>query len=105
MGIPGNQAVAYGDNITYVLIDVKFSEVDNAANKKLIVAKALLEKVISFCNIEKFNIIKEFKGSILKGVIAQHPLNKKGYEQNTPLLNGEFVDDSEGTGFVHVAPS
>ena len=103
--IPGNQAIAYGESINYVLIDVNFSEVGIAANKKLIVAKALLEKVVSFCNIEKFNIIKEFKGSILEGSIAHHPLNKKGYEQNTPLLNGEFVDDSEGTGFVHVAPS
>ena len=39
------------------------SNLDNYENKKLIVAKSLLEKVVNFCNIEKFNIIKEFKGS------------------------------------------
>ena len=26
-------------------------------------------------------------------------------KNHIPLLNGEFVDESEGTGFVHVAPS
>ena len=103
--IPGNQAVAYGEKIIYVLIDIEFSNLDKLENKKLIIAKSLLKEVTSFCNIKKFKIIKEFKGSLLQGTIALHPLYKKGYDHQIPLLKGDFVDESEGTGFVHVAPS
>ena len=103
--IPGNQAVAYGENITYVIIDLDSSELNTTSNKKLIVAKSMLEKVVSFCNIQKYDIIREFKGSTLQGTIACHPLYQKGYTEEIPLLNGDFVDDSEGTGFVHIAPS
>ena len=41
----------------------------------------------------------------MQGTIVFHPLYKKGYDQEVPLLKGDFVDESEGTGFVHVAPS
>ena len=41
----------------------------------------------------------------MQGTIALHPLNKKGYDHQIPLLKADFVDESEGTGFVHIAPS
>ena len=41
----------------------------------------------------------------MQGTIVFHPLYKKGYDHQIPLLKGDFVDESEGTGFVHVAPS
>ena len=103
--IPGNQALAFGQDIKYVLLNVEFSKNDSNLKKKILLSKNLIEQVLSYCGIEKFNIIKEFSGNILHGTIAMHPLNKKGYEDHIPLLSGEFVDESEGTGFVHIAPS
>ena len=104
MTIPGNQAVAYGEKIVYVLIDIELSNLDTLENKRLIISKSLLKEVTNFCNINKFKIIKEIKGSLLQGTIAFHPF-KKGYKHQIPLLKGDFVEESEGTGFVHVAPS
>ena len=88
--IPGNQAVAYGEKIVYILIDIESSNLDKLVNKKLIISKSLLKEVTSFCNIKKFKIIKEFKGSLLQGTIALHPLNKKGYDHQIPLLKARF---------------
>ncbi|MBF96186.1 MAG: Isoleucine--tRNA ligase [Alphaproteobacteria bacterium MarineAlpha9_Bin4] len=103
--IPGNQAIAFGKEIVYALIDIKFLKDNKDYKKKLLISKNLYEQVFSFCDIKNFSILKEFKGKDLEGTMALHPLNKKGYEQHIPLLNGEFVDESEGTGFVHIAPS
>ena len=103
--IPGNQAIAFGENITYVIIEAKIPIIRNNLKQKVLISKSLLEKVISYCNISEYNIIKELVGKSLNGTIALHPLNKVGYKHNIPLLNGEFVDESEGTGFVHIAPS
>ena len=33
-----------------------------------------------------------------------HPLRGRGYDQDTPLLLGDFVTTEAGTGFVHIAP-
>ena len=41
----------------------------------------------------------------MQGTIVLHPLYKKGYKTIYHYLKGDFVDESEGTGFVHVAPS
>ena len=38
------------------------------------------------------------------GTIMAHPLRGRGYEQDTPLLVGDFVTTEAGTGFVHIAP-
>ena len=92
--------VAYGENITYVLVDVESLEPYFKSSKKIVVAKSLLDQITDFCKIKKFTILDEFKGSILLTPIVEHPLYKKHL-----LLKGEFVDESEGTGFVHIAPS
>src|SRR5690606_5656508 len=34
-----------------------------------------------------------------------HPLRGKGFEFDVPVLAGGFVEDTAGTGFVHIAPS
>ncbi len=104
--IPGNKAVAFGFDITYVLFKVQYiEENNNNINKKYIVAKRLLENLLNSWNIKKFTIIKEFKGETLERSISLHPLNKKGYDYKVPLIAGDFVEDNEGTGFVHIAPS
>ena len=42
--IPGNQAVAYGEKITYVLIEIASSNLESTSNKKLIIAKIMCFK-------------------------------------------------------------
>ena len=32
-------------------------------------------------------------------------MHEEGFNNNIPFLETDFVDDSEGTGFVHIAPS
>ncbi|MEC8100042.1 MAG: isoleucine--tRNA ligase [Pseudomonadota bacterium] len=103
--IPGNQAIAYGKNINYILIEAEINCENNTLKKNLLVCKNLLKQVIDFCEIKKYKILKEFKGEKLKGTIALHPLHKKGYKENIQLLNGDFVEETEGTGFVHIAPA
>ncbi len=103
--IPGNQAIAFNKKINYFLINVNNSNLIDENNRKLLVSENLLEKFIKHCKIKNFNILMKIEGHILEGTFANHPLYKKGYNDKIPLLYGEFVDESEGTGFVHIAPS
>ncbi|MGD9649354.1 MAG: isoleucine--tRNA ligase [Dongiaceae bacterium] len=93
--MPGNRAIAYGEKISYVLIE---------AGKKYIVAKELLENFLQNTKIENHKILKEFKGAELKGASAAHPLRGQGYDFDVPLLPADFVTTEQGTGLVHIAP-
>ncbi|HLJ65212.1 MAG TPA: class I tRNA ligase family protein, partial [Stellaceae bacterium] len=44
------------------------------------------------------------RGRDLAGTILHHPLQGQGYDFPVPMLPGHFVTDTDGTGFVHVAP-
>ncbi len=94
--LPGNVALAIGENITYTKI--KYN------NKNYILAKDRLEHV--FKNKE-FAIAKEFKGKELLD-IEYEPLfkiqrtlssGKKAYY----ITSADFVTTSDGTGVVHTA--
>ena len=63
-----------------------------------------MKKVCDYCNIEKINILKVFKGDDLKGIICSHPFFEVGFDYDVPLLKADFVEETEGTGFVHIAP-
>ncbi len=102
--IPGSRAIAYGENIQYVLIEILENKILEGKKNKLIVAEAQLESIKDFCKIEKYNFIKKLEGKDLQNIICKHPLSDKGYEFDIPLLKADFVEDNEGTGFVHTAP-
>ena len=100
--IPANKALAYNENLNYVLIrvnDEKFK------NKHIVIAEALLESVIKDCKINDFKIIKNFKGKEFKGTICRHPFFDLGYDFEIPMLEARFVTTEQGTGIVHCAPS
>ena len=103
--IPGNRAIAYGKDIKYVQFEVIESDNSNLKNLKYLVAESLLDKVMTTCKISKYNIIKVVTGNDLKGTICIHPFHKKGYEYDIPLIEANFVEETDGTGFVHIAPS
>ena len=101
--IPANKALAYNKSLKYLILEVT-SESD-FKNKKLIVAKDLLNSFVDECKIEKFQIISEFLGNDFEGTICSHPFHNLGYDYNVPMLEARFVTTEQGTGIVHCAPS
>ena len=101
--IPANRATTYNSSFDYSLIEI--SELDNFKEKKIVVASVLLESVVKSCGIEKFKILKKFKGSDFHGTICSHPFLNLGYDYDVPMLEGRFVTLEQGTGIVHCAPS
>ncbi|MDE1931643.1 MAG: isoleucine--tRNA ligase, partial [Alphaproteobacteria bacterium] len=59
-----------------------------------------LEKTLGF----KADMLMALKGAELAGTVCRHPLHGQGYDFDVPLLPGDFVTDTDGTGFVHIAP-
>jgi len=101
--IPANKALAYNSNLIYLV--VKINDEGDFKNKKIIVAKDLLESLIKECEIKSFDIEKEFSGKDLKGTICSHPFLDIGYDYDIPMLEARFVTTEQGTGIVHCAPS
>ena len=100
--IPANKALAYNENLDYVLIKINDEKFEN---KHIVIAEALLESVIKDCEINDFKIIKNFKGKEFKGTICRHPFFDLGYDFEIPMLEASFVTTEQGTGIVHCAPS
>ena len=74
------------------------------AGEKLVVAEPLLAPFCKDTGITAHIVLHVLKGAELAGTIMAHPLRGRGYEQDTPLLVGDFVTTEAGTGFVHIAP-
>lgn len=105
--MPGNRAIAYGEEIDYELVEVTSVE-DGATAKphaRLLIARALVDDVLAACHVTGWRRLGGYRGADLEGVICRHPLHEKGYGDFTvPLLPGEHVTTEQGTGFVHTAP-
>ena len=66
--IPANKALAYNENLTYQVIEL--NDENDFKNRKIVVAKDLLENVIKDCDIKNYKIIKEIKGENFEGTIC-----------------------------------
>jgi isoleucyl-tRNA synthetase len=103
--LPSNQAIAYGENISYGLFKVE--ELEEEALIKpgtnIIIAEELQNTVFAELKIKKATKIDSQLG--LLGFEMQHCLFNMGYDFVVPALAGDFVDISTGTGLVHIAPS
>ena len=102
--IPVNQALAYGPEVEYVLLE-------GDGGRKFLVADALDtafgERVAKQAgDTSVFRQIWEGKGSDLAGTIARHPMHALGgfFARPRPFLAGDFVTTDSGTGLVHMAP-
>ena len=91
--LPANLAVAYNSTFNYSQVRVN--------NEVLIVSTMLLSEVAQKCQWDGYEIIRSFDGTLLGKLTFQHPFcNRTG-----KLLAGDdFVENSTGTGFVHIAP-
>lgn len=106
--IPGNRAVAYGEEIDYALVHVEGAAEGShlKVGETLLVALALLPQFEKDAGLGAHTVKRVLKGAELAGAVAAHPLRdwNAGYGFDVPLLPGEFVTTEAGTGFVHIAP-
>jgi isoleucyl-tRNA synthetase len=104
--MPGNRAVAAGPDFDYAVIEVTAAAEGSLARagEKLVIAEALLDAVARDTGITAHRVLATVKGADLVGTMMAHPLRGRGYDQDTPLLLGDFVTTEAGTGFVHIAP-
>jgi isoleucyl-tRNA synthetase len=91
--LPANLAVAYNSTFYYSLVQV--------GDEAFIVSNALLKTVAEKARWENYEIIRTLDADHLKQIEYQHPFcNRTG-----KLYPGDnFVENTTGTGFVHVAP-
>ncbi|MEE4451991.1 isoleucine--tRNA ligase [Novosphingobium resinovorum] len=107
--IPVNQALAYGPEIEYLVINDNGRRLLIASNladqftKRMIAAGLGTESYWRLCLVDQPLVLK---GSDLAGTIARHPMHALGgfFAEPRPLLAGDFVTTESGTGLVHMAP-
>ncbi|MGW8185039.1 MAG: isoleucine--tRNA ligase [Candidatus Moraniibacteriota bacterium] len=105
--LPGNVALAVGEDIDYIKLKIKNEELKIEEN--FILAKDRLEEVFKD---REYEIIEEFRGEVLVGK-KYKPLfdfyskdeNLGNRENGWKIYAGDFVTTEEGTGVVHIAPA
>ena len=105
--MPSNRAIAFGKNIEYGVYEVKSLAEGGRAEVggKVAIATALADVVKENAKVEDWECLGTFKGTEVAGTVCEHPLSEQGYDFfKVPLLEGDFVTDEDGTGFVHIAP-
>ena len=109
--IPGNRAVAYGEEIDYALLHVDGVAEGSrlGVGDRLLVALPLLPQFGKDAGLGAHTVKRVLKGAELAGAVLAHPLRgwsgaAGGYGFDVPLLPGDFVTTEAGTGFVHIAP-
>ena len=114
--IPVNQAVAYGDDIEYVLVrETTLPEAGPATTgRSYLVAYDLMIGLgdrLGFLTEEGephqvFEELWRGKGSDLAGTVARHPMHHLGgfFARPRPFVAGDHVTTDAGTGLVHMAP-
>ncbi len=107
--IPANRAVAYGEALEYVVLEVGSVEDGSLARpgERLLVAASRLEDTARAAGITEHRELARLEGRTLTGTVLAHPLRglEGGYGFDVPMLPADFVSAEEGTGLVHVAPS
>ncbi|MCW2391680.1 isoleucyl-tRNA synthetase [Sphingobium sp. B1D7B] len=129
--IPVNQAIAYGEGISYALVDLRldahkrgeFNEdapLEKLAGKRVLVAEELvpsfldrwrkeLEKNADSSSEFIFTPAAEWtliKSAQLAGAVARHPMHERGdfFDRPRPFIAADHVTTDAGTGLVHMAP-
>ncbi|MFI3252241.1 MAG: isoleucine--tRNA ligase [bacterium] len=90
--LPANLAVCANPTVEYSLIEVK--------KEKFLVATDLLAKNTEDFKWESVKVLEILKGSDLIGLTYTHPL----FDKVCPVINGDYVTTTDGSGLVHIAP-
>ncbi|MES2608006.1 MAG: isoleucine--tRNA ligase [Pseudomonadota bacterium] len=107
--IPGNRAIAYGDEIEYVVIKANQATDLITAGRQFLIAKDLSGAFCKAVGLDDFEVVFKCTGHELAGTICAHPWRghkdaQKGYNFDVPFLPGDHVTVDAGTGLVHTAP-
>jgi len=103
--IPVNQAIAYGPEIEYALVDFR-----DGSRPSVLIAADLINEFAARLGVNKgeldIYIVNDFPGHMLAGTVARHPMHHLGgfFARPRPFLAGDFVTTDAGTGLVHMAP-
>ncbi len=112
--IPSNKAVVYGKDISYGLYEVTGAPDECWANvgDKFLLADNLAADVLGRArlNDDQWTRVRDVTTDELEGVQLTHPLagaegGNGEWDDIRDFRAAEFVTDTEGTGFVHCAPS
>lgn len=95
--LPANQAVALNAEIDYQLIQAHGEQ----GTAQLILAADLVESACERYKLQDVQVLASFKGQALEGVQLQHPFIAT---RQVPVILGEHVIATSGTGAVHTAP-
>ena len=91
--LPANLAIAYNSTFSYSLVRV--------GDANYILSTMLLSTVAEKCGWAGYQIISSLDGAQLSQAEYQHPF----CQRTGKLFAGDsFVENSTGTGFVHIAP-
>ena len=90
--LPGNLAIALHPRESYAIV--------KANDEHLIVAEALVEKVMKIGGFENYEIVETHEGAFFENMLAQHPF----LDKTSRLVLAEYVTMDSGTGCVHTAP-
>ncbi|MEX5455396.1 isoleucine--tRNA ligase [Acinetobacter baumannii] len=95
--LPANQAVALHAEIEYQLVQVTTER----GKQNFILAKDLVASAIERYKLKNPVVLADFTGSALENLTLQHPLLT---DRQVPVILGEHVIATSGTGAVHTAP-
>ena len=105
--LPGNVALAVGENIAYSKLKVKNEK--SESNEYIIVAKDRLEEILKD---KEYEIVEELKGKDLIGKSYKpafyyfaDKLDLENKENGWKIYGADFVTTESGTGIVHIAPA
>ncbi|MDI9460143.1 MAG: isoleucine--tRNA ligase [Bacillota bacterium] len=90
--IPANLAIALHPLYDYIVVKTE--------RGNLVLAKELAKGVLEELGLEAKEVLAEFKGEQLEGVVCTHPL----MQRDSLVILGDHVTLEAGTGCVHTAP-
>ncbi|MDX9691305.1 MAG: isoleucine--tRNA ligase [Acholeplasmataceae bacterium] len=90
--LPANLAISVHPRFNYAVVLVE--------GKKYVVTETLLASVANVLKWSSYEVLGLVKGSELEHQSYKHPL----YDRRSPIIVGEHVTDTDGTGLVHTAP-
>ena len=90
--IPANLAIALHPHFDYILVKTE--------KGNLVLAKELAESVLEELGLTALELLGEYKGAELEGLVCEHPL----FDRDSLVILGGHVTLEAGTGCVHTAP-
>ncbi|WP_045736874.1 isoleucine--tRNA ligase [Xanthomonas sp. MUS 060] len=96
--LPASLAVALGPTLLYALVEGPAHE---GRRRWLVLADALVERALPRYGVGEVMVHARVVGAALEHQLLAHPFYDT---RDIPLILGEHVSDSDGTGAVHTAP-